>query len=524
MRTETQAVKNVVLCRPPRVYWFWALFPACYGFTAAAASHAPTKSGPPSPSDTLIWESISAFCLLGTIGIVFWMLRVCVIGSQEGIRWRGLGRWKSVRWEKVSDFYEKLPNNFQRSSGVASPTTVSVVQAAARQVGVTNLWSNVEAFRELVKSQATHAKAQDWDTLGCRSFDSWPRVFDYNTLENRWAPRLWFKLFLTFVFYLFLKPALYLAALAGLIGWATTLMTAGLYLLLVGSVGLIFLIPFAQYRAAGRRKKERITATLDGITFEDDGRRIEAAWAEVTCYEIAPGPNALTLRYRVETQKGSFDFLGGIKQAMLLKAIIQRYAAESADKEWRSRVSPEALGGEAARWSDGVVGRGARMYHYRTRANRALLWLPAALCLMFGLLVGMSGVGLTPGQNSMVGMLASAAVSGLLWSVGWWAYRVCRIETDEDGLTQINPLGRRRRLRWEQVEDYWLTAEGGGVVLGRAERLRFGSGIVGCQELQAEIARRATGCGGQEWAKKPTKTPRDARRPGTTGPISSRRG
>ena len=355
---------------------------------------------------------------------------------------------------------------------------------------MTNLWSNSESLRELVKGKATQTAAREWGVLGCRPCDTWPQVFDYNTLENRWAPRLWFKLFLTFVVYLLINPAMQLSAMAGLIGWAMTLMTGGLYLLLVGSCGLIFLIPLAQYRAAGRRKKECIAATLEGITFEDDGQKVEATWAQVTRYGIVPGPGALTLRYIVETQQGRFDFIACIKQAMLLKAIIQRYAAEADDKEWRSRVNLEALGGEAACWSGGQMGVGARVYHYRTRPHRALLWLPAALCLTMLFLAILSGQGLPLG-GSPAGFLAFAGVTGTLFLGGWYAYRTCRIETDEDGLTRITPLGRRRLL-WNQVERYHVTREGSRIVEGRGERLRFGTGIVGYEELQAEIARHMT--------------------------------
>jgi hypothetical protein len=466
------------------------IFPLFYGFGAAMAAQAPTKNGPPTPIDTLIWETIFLICLLVTIGIALWLVRTTVFGDSRGLRWRGIGPWKSVCWEEVEDYYEKTPRLAQRSSDTTQATVVSLIVASVGKVGVTNLWSNSEALRELIKRQATQAKAQEWGVVGCRPCDTWPQVFDYNTLENRWAPRLWFKLFLTFVVYLLIKPVMQLSSMAGLIGWTMTLMTAGLYLLLVGSCGLIFLIPLAQYRAAGRRKKERITATLNGIMFEDDGRRVEAAWAEVIRYGIGPGLETLTSRYVVETQQGDFDFLVSIKQATLLKAIIQRYAAEADDQEWRPHVNPEALGGEAARWSGGQVGVGARVYHHRTRMHRALLWLPATLGLTMLFLAILAGQGLPLGGN-VAYFLSFGGVMGLVFLGGWYAYRTCRIETDEDGLARITPLGRRRLL-WNQVEQYCVTREGIGILEGRGERLRFGKEIVGYDELRAEIARRIT--------------------------------
>lgn len=512
-----------VCCRPPRVYWAWVLFPTVYGVVAAAASHAPTKTGPPSLMETAIWEWISAFCLLGALGAVLWLVRARVISGQDGLRWRGMGPWKTARWDEVRDYYENIPTRQQRSSGVASPTTVSVVRTAAGNVRVTNLWSGADALREQVKRQAFHGLVSGWEILGTRAVDPWPRVSHYITLENRWAPRVWTKLFLTFVIYLLIKPAMQLSTMAGLVGWAMTLTTAALYLLLVGSIGLIFLVPLAQYRAAGRRKAERITADTNGITFEDGLRRVEAAWADVTGYGIAPGPGALTIRYVVETRQGEFDFLPVLSGATLLMVIIRRYAENAADKEWRPRTDLEALGGESARWSGGRVGVGARVYHYRTRANRALSLAPLVFGLTGGFLSWAAGQGMLPGTQS-AGPLWAAVGCGLLFLGGWHAYRVRRIETDEDGLTQITPFARRRLL-WSQVEDYRLTGEyNNAIVQGHGGRLHFSREIVGCEDMKEEIARRAVVCGGKAWERRATTPSPDARRRGRRGRGSSARG
>lgn len=499
MQTQI-APMSAVRCRPPRTYWILLIFPGFYGSMAALASQAPTKGGPPSPTETAVWEAIAGACLLLALGVALWLARACVVADASGLRWRGVGPWKAARWEDVRDFYEKVPTRLQAgSSAAARPTTVSIVETASGEVGVTSLWSGADALREQVELRAVHSLTHVWEALGTRAVDPWPRVFDYDTLENRWAPRLWLKLFLVYVVYMLVKPAMQLPAMAGLIGWATTLMTAGLYLLLVGSLGLIFLIPLAQYRAAGRRKAERITVSLGGIVFEDGSRRMEASWPDVSGYGMAYGKGA-SLCYVVETRQGEFDFLASIRQAAVLRAVIQRCAAASADKEWCLRADPEALGGEAARWSGGAAGIGARAFHYRTRSYRAMLGLPLALCLVIGLLAVFAGLGLLPG-TSAAGTAWGAAVCAALYFGGWYACRTCSIQADEESLTRVTPLGRHR-LRWDQVEDYWLTAGGVGVVQGRGESLRFGSGIVGSEELKSEIVRRALGCGGKAWAQK----------------------
>lgn len=146
-------------------------------------------------------------------------------------------------------------------------------------------------------------------------------------------------------------------------------------------------------------------------------------------------------RYTVETRQGDFDFLAEIIQATLLMAIIQRYSKNSVDREWHLRDDIRMSGGEAARWSSGQIGVGARAYHYRTRANRALLWLPPTLCVVWCFLSRAAWQGLIPGSQA-TGPLCAA----------------------------------------------------NGIVAGRGERLRFGSGIIGYDELKTRspAARRST--------------------------------
>lgn len=384
----------------------------------------------------------------------------------------------------------------------------AVIKTLAGDVRFSNEWTRAGALRAQVERRATNAAVRQWSLLGSRPCDPWPRLFRYDTWQNIWTPRVLLKLALTALGYLLTPPLQQAMSQAGQVGWGVTLAGLGVYVLLIASMGAFFLMPLAQYRAAGRRKAERITADLNRITFEDGARRVEAAWEDVTGYSIAHATGILSVRYVVETRRGDFDFLAVLSSASLLMAIIRRYAEASADKDWQPRVNREALGGEAARWSGGRVGVGARVYHYRTRMNRALLWAPLVFALTCGFLSWAAWQGVLPGTQA-VGMVCAAAAFGLVFLGGWYAYRTCRIETDEDGLTQVTSWGRRR-LAWGQVEDYWLTGEyNSGVVRGRGERLRFGRGIVGYEELQAEIARRAVACGGKGWEREgsPCSTP-----------------
>ena len=335
-------LNTVVRCRPPRSNWLLLIFPVLLCPSLALSAFASTPKGPPSPGDTFILLTFALLCFLGACIFSWWTLRAGITADDSGLRVRGFGGWKPVRWAEVSDFYETLP--MRKRSAAAG----YVLETASGKVCFSNDWSNAEALRELVARNAVHSRVSEWGIKGTRATDPWPVVFDYNTRGNCWAPRLWLKLFVVFVVYLVVQPALQFAATANMIGWGTTLAVAALYLLLIGSVGLVFLLPLAQYRAADRRKAERITVDLNGIVFENGARRLQAAWADVTAYQVVNSHGVL-FRYVVETRQGEFDFLSSLGNAVLLQAIIQHHAVNADVREWRRYVDKEALGGPVER-------------------------------------------------------------------------------------------------------------------------------------------------------------------------------
>lgn len=358
----------------------------------------------------------------------------------DGLRWRRFGGWKSAHWEEVQDFYDRLPSQSQgRRSSLRA-----IIKTSSGTISFSSEWANADALREQVERRATNAAVQQWGLLGSRRCDPWPQVFDYGAWSNRWMALTLSVMLVAFLACTLARPVLPAVSQFGAPGWGVTLAMLGVFVVFILSKGALLLLIIGRYREAGHRRSERITVDTRGILFDDGARRMEAAWEEVIGYGVTSGRNALMFRYAVETQQGKFDFLAEINQALLLMAIIQRYAKNSVDREWHLRDEIRTLGGEAARWSGGRVGVGARVYHYRTRANRALLWFPLALCLTCGFLAWAAWQGLTPGTTPAVGTLCIAAVFGLILFGGWRAYRVCRVETDEDGLTQVTPWGRRR--------------------------------------------------------------------------------
>ncbi len=426
--------------------------------------------------------------------LALWLGRTRIVADGAGLRWRRFGGWKCAGWGEVLDYYDRL-----RGQGQAKRAGVRGIKTVAGEIRFGYDWPGAEALREAVERQATGTAAREWGLLGTRPCDPWPRVFGYDTFSNRWSPRLLVKLSLVFVVYVLVKPALSLTGLAALLGWRMTLTTAALYLLLTVPLAVMLLVrPLLDYRAVQKRLGERITLTPEGLMFEDGTRRIDARWDEVTGYGIADG------KYTVETGGGAFDFVSSIGNGLLLRENIRLYAAKAADTEWKVRTDADALGGEGACWRGGQVGVGARVFHYRTRFTRRLLWYGVLLIVFFCAVGEVSSVG-SANSSLIVALIALPLIAALLR--GWQTYRWGGIYLDEDGLTQWTPLGRRR-LAWAQINDFYLSkgdAPGGvqRVVEGRdGRRIRFSALIVGDEELKSEIGRRAAHCGRTEWEKR----------------------
>ena len=119
-----------------------------------------------------------------------------------------------------------------------------------------------------------------------------------------------------------------------------------------------------------------IRADARGLVFEEGSRRLEATWDEVMDYFIAPfsGITAAS-RYVVITRSGAFDFTPHLYDVAILRQMIAHYAKSAPCPV--AAGADETLGGDALRWTRSPQGDRERVYHYRTRTNRALLWLPS---------------------------------------------------------------------------------------------------------------------------------------------------
>jgi hypothetical protein len=108
--------------------------------------------------------------------VAVWLRRAEIVADEETLCWQGLGRRRCVRWEDVTDYYDlPLPRGKR-----------SAVETVA---GKLPLWGdsvkNIKPLRVVIERQVTNARARGWGVVGARPEDPWPRVFHYNSSENR---------------------------------------------------------------------------------------------------------------------------------------------------------------------------------------------------------------------------------------------------------------------------------------------------------------------------------------------------
>ena len=426
-----------------------------------------------------------------------WMLHGKIVGDEAGLRWRRVGGWCSVSWAEVADYYRG-----PRLEG--TPSVSYIVETHARRLCFRkNVWSATGPLLDLIERKATSAKVKHWGVKGTRPEDAWPRTFSYPVAAR--SVLLWAGM-------IFLVVAPFLAANSrendslsflwqkyttdpGRIwNWAV----ASMFFLLCSPA--LALMAWQHSLLLGRRHQQ-IEVSLKGIVFEKPGERIEATWADVTDYYLGHrqrGDNGMSRI--VETRSGSFSFSPDIQDFAVLRDIVSRYATNATSSEWRSLES-DALGGVKLSWSEGHEGGGQRIFHYRTKSLRSLLWLPALFALTFPLtIVGDLLFGL-PVPTTGVSLFWLNLIS-LVWAIvgirGWLVYRLASIRIDDREIVQYNPLGQKQSLSWQEVTDY-QKKEIRFTVSGPTQTIRFSALIADLEELKAEIARRAVNSRNLTW-------------------------
>jgi hypothetical protein len=416
-----------------------------------------------------------------------YLVRAQIVADEVGLRWRGLRGWRAARWDEVTDFYEV------NSRG--SESVVNVVEMSAGPLWISSaIWTQAIALCDVVAQKATKAPSRTWEQRGKRANENWPYIFTYDTRDNRtlriMMPTAGLLLLACYVSIFLPKFSQGVAEM----GWAWELGQIALF-------GIVILFPLLGVvsflladRDTRRRYRERIIVTQRGIARENGDLRLAASWQEVQEFVTLPSGLHLTQYYLVITQQGEFDFTSRINELRLLQTLIERFAPEAVARG-RHRVPDE----------DNLLPNrepsltGERLYHYRTRAVRAMLWIPGAFALCFASIPCLNRWGWTPPRHDVVSPMLLAVVFGIVALWGWWRYRAACVRTDSLGITQETPFGKRS-LFWGEVQDYYLRNET-GYIIGANARIRFAILIANVEDLKAEIVQRATQSQSREWKR-----------------------
>ena len=82
-----------------------------------------------------------------------------------------------------------------------------------------------------------------------------------------------------------------------------------------------------QYRASKKRFSQKITATDEGLTYEDGRDRVSLAWGKIlVCWKES---KAIPYRYTVQGVNAEFDFLLSIDRSATLLQLLEKRAPEA---------------------------------------------------------------------------------------------------------------------------------------------------------------------------------------------------
>ncbi len=474
----------------------------------------PHKNGDaPSITERIIFGVFAAGLFACALHISLIFLRYTIIADVNGLRWRGAwGGWRAVPWDDVRDFYNEARIDTARTKSYVCPTIVTT----SGIIKVSADCNNPDELRRMVRERATASRVADWDPLGVRRVDEWPRTFRY--WDSTLPPKIITEAAITAAFlaavgYAFVRMIIWYASVSSA---AETRAVA-----IAMSVGYLVFLSLTVSRArkylhAWERRGETITVTPETVGYANTttGETLETSWGGVSdyFYRVRGGgfkedEYALVLSGADENQ---IAWRRDVVNSELLLAIVQRYAPKPAfmrdeNAVWRNKSVHEKTGGsDPATWSGGAVGMGGRVFTLKNATNAALLSFLCLFCIFLIVMCALTMEEIITGTEKdyrtmaiAVGM-TSFTVVGTAYALACF-FRV-RVETDEIGITQYTVFGKKY-LPWYAISDYRerlsprsSNGNGNGFILvtGRnGTRITIWDTCNGFAELKDEIERYA---------------------------------
>lgn len=496
----SDTTSEVIVGHLPRGYWWLVLGWLLYGFVFAVCAYLDAQMMRNLSGRIVITSILLLFFWLPGLWMAWLVARIRVLADENGLRWRGVGGWKSARWMQVRDFYLKVNANNKKSVTVETENGV---------LNFDNLTHGAR-LKQAVQDRARWTNTKSWEERG-KVKDalelSAPETFtvDPNRIRD-FCIMLILVVLVVPLLMLFKANTQWSAPLTAFRAIEETWQTMGA----LWGLGLIFMlalpgllygfIVFAGWPVARESRRQRgqtLTLSPHGLLWRDPKtqREIQARWEEVRDFYVGevPGWVSTDARCVVETTRGTFDAVA-MRNGARLRALIQKYcAAHGLQQKWES---------QRRRARSTPVAAGAQLYSYRHPETRALLWFAIAMMIATWFAFPMRVLGLMP--QSTAGdpgewVLGMFFVSITTIGCAWFGrnYFCHQIQTDEKGITQR--CGRRTKfIAWPDVREYEVVS---GYIVVRSDRetIRF-LGMIGAQrQLQKFIAFHATQSQTRTW-------------------------
>ncbi|MEO7719343.1 MAG: hypothetical protein ABIY70_24340 [Capsulimonas sp.] len=365
---KAQKVGSLIVCKANASSWVLLLLFGALGAGILWAGYSSLNPTPPQQRDL----SGSAFLMLtGLLLLIpsliaaYWTCRARVEATEDGLRWRGLGKWKSAAWSEVRDFYRLEPQKGQQ---------FHVVETAAGKLHLSGFYGNTKPFLDAVAARAVYAPVKAWEQLGCRLGNVAPCRFSYSRRAIQASIALFTVVGAAMLFLITPPTFSKLTQTSQTIGatWAISLVASYVLVIAMTLAPVPLLISIARRSLKGANQK--IQTSSEGIEFTDGEQYITTSWGEVLQYGVPQETAASALRgeFHVRSRHGDFSFSQHIRDFSLLCQIIRHWAPEETSEIKKSERA-DVLGSESMRWTGARPGVGNRVFHYKTRTNRALL-------------------------------------------------------------------------------------------------------------------------------------------------------
>jgi len=446
-------------------------------------------------NDWLLALSFSALFGLPGLFAFWWVRKTYVVADENGLlcsNWRGA---TLLRWNDIGDYYFKKRDKY----------LVAHIEAKGRVFVFNHMLSRCDELQKIVQEIAQGSRAREWALFGTRTFDEWPRVFRYKNTNIA-------LLVLASVGFTAVIIGLQLSKGATYGGWApmwSGFLSTWNVLSLWGKIGFVFVsIAFAslypvlflatrlpQARATKSYLQQTVTADLRGLVFQTPQEHIPISWDRVLDYYLEPVAGALEMVNRcvVVTSRGEHSFLSPIVDGFTLREIVKKYATNAQSSEWKPRPGQSLDNLKAPRHL--LVPIGARVFHFRTRTARALLFFFMLVCVMLTTSVFTGARSKTTGD--LVLFFVFTLPLCLATSYLWRGFRKSYIVTDENGLT-LHGITKTTSLRWSEIKRY----RSDGLLCyidGEKQKLRYFLIASDAENLMEEIKQHATNSENSEW-------------------------